>query len=192
MARISNFQNMQLDYAVADGMSKQNGRIMMHHIYLPGTLSFNTVALLHNPAFSTQNSTGSITFSFGLYSLNVSTLSLANSASGSTSYTKSNTKGVYFVTLATSATQDISPGEWYFAFMSSTSGGPATSAGNGMICNNPNNITGGSAAYGGPFVRGMFTATTTAFPASIATSNMSKEATSTSIPTTHPYILITS
>lgn len=172
--------------STGDNLSNQIGRMMMHHVYVPGSISFNNVAFMFmGQASSTR--VISMTFSFGLYSLNVSTLSLANSASKSSTFSSTNTV-LQMITMITSATQDITPGDWWFGFMSSTSSG--TTAGSfGLAVNSPNQPA-GSVAYGGPFERGMFTATTAAFPASINTANMSKEATSTSVPSRHPYILI--
>jgi len=119
--------------------------------------------------------------SFGLYSLNGATLSLANSAAASRTATSG---GEGWMTLATSATQDITPGDWYFAVKSSTAG----YAGYMFHCLNAKQI---NSAYLGPFYRGWFSVSTGDMPASIATSDMVKEGSSSPAQSqNYPYILI--
>lgn len=148
---------------------------------IPGSISFNKVALLFT-AGPGGTTTYSATVSLGLYSLNGATLSIANSASGSISVSANST---FWLTLGTSATQDITPGNWYYGFISSTNGGsPAYLAiGNG-------NGEGGGA--GGVLVRGVATATTNALPSSIETSVFRKQEASgwTTNDGRMPYILI--
>lgn len=141
------------------------GSLMLYGYYVPGSISFNTLAMLMSASGTTAKT---LSISWGLYSLNGSTLSLANSASFSSN---PGANALSWITLNTSATQDITPGNWYFGYMSSTSGQSdlfviALGGVGGLKSQIP---------HGGPFVRGHFTASTSAFPASIATSNLSKE-----------------
>ena len=98
---------------------------------------------------------------------------------------RSGNVNIRWTTLITSATQNISAGNWYFGFFLSN-----TYSNNGLgsiLCwGNNQNISNG--VYGGPFIRGVFSTTTNAMPASIHTSNMNKETTNET--TRHPYILI--
>ena len=181
MPRLNVFQNYPVMHDGPNNTLLGNGSLHVFGVYIPGSISFNTIALFFT-ASGTTAKTASI--SFGLYSLNGSTLSLANSASTSTNPT-ANT-GLW-ITLSTSANQDITPGNWYFAVMSSTSSNSRMSLGV-----NPNfqafNFIGG---YGGPFVKGVLSASTTAMPASIATSDLSKEGSNSNQSLQfQPYILI--
>ena|SRR3990167_3393687 len=143
----------------------------IHHVYIPGSISFNNIAVIWSAT------TGNNSISFGLYSLNDSTLSLANSASQATSF-----NGFSWVSLVTSATQNITPGDWYFGIIVSSSGRVS------IVRNVGRSATGG--AYGGPFVIGVYSITS-AMPSSIATSGISLEGAINSLePTIHPYILI--
>ena len=128
-----------------------------HAVNIPLSLSFGYPIVLYTAARTT---THNATFQFGLYSLNVSTLSLANSASATTSFNAQTFTS--WVSMVTSATQNISPGAWYFAFNVTRSGGnPGGWFGNSSI-----NLGNASPV----FVRGRMTASTNAMPASIATS----------------------
>lgn len=152
--------------------------LRIHGIELEGSLSFNTPAII----VSQGHTAATLTFSLGLYSLSGSTLSLANSASNTFN---TNANGLRWMTLVTSVAQNVTPGNWYFAILYTSGGNAAVSI--------FNNSGGGfsQGGYGGVFVRGYYSATTGAFPASIATSNMTKEGTdSAGLSTVHPYVLI--
>ena len=97
------------------GVSNQ-GTLSVHAVNIPLSISFNNVVVLQRftPADSRTQSV-----SFGLYSLNGNTLSLANSASAVVTYSAASTGWLSFVT---SATQNITPGTWYFAVNVSSSG----------------------------------------------------------------------
>lgn len=130
--------------------------LSIHAVNIPLSISFNNVL-----ALLSESNSGSATIRFGLYSLSGSTLSLANSASAA--ITMGNAYS--WQSFATSATQNISPGAWYFALMVSSEGASSLSFyGNSSV--NP-----GDAVPGG-FLRGRMTASTAAMPASIATSDM--------------------
>lgn len=107
------------------------------------------------------------TISFGLYSLNGSTLSLANSGSATSA---SAGVGVThsWMTFNLSATQNISAGMWWFGLMGSSSSTAAGMRGLAFLAAvsiNPGN------AFPYPLA-GRGTASTAALPASIATSNL--------------------
>lgn len=149
--------------------------LRVHGVFLPGSISFNNIVYYR----SVGNTANTQSVSFGLYSLNGSTLSLANSASGTNSVRNAGS----WVTLITSATQDITPGNWYFAFLKFSAGA------NGSILV-PNYAIASGGAYGGVFVRGVLSVTTNALPASIATSDFIKEGITNSSYAAQPYILI--
>jgi hypothetical protein len=186
-ARINAFENFPLANVVsAFNAGNSIGSLLCHYVYIPGSLSFNNIAILFNGTAQAAN-TKSVTFSIGIYTRNGSTLSLLNSASKSNTYGPSDS--LSFVTMVTSAAMDLTQGNYYLAFMSSTGGG-ASSAGYGLIANAFNQSI-GNTTYGGPFFRGRFSVTTSSMPASIATSDMVKEG-NTSTRTSHPYIIISS
>lgn len=137
----------------AANLAYSNGTLSIHAVNIPLSISYNNVVVLLS-----QNS-GSFTLQHGLYSLNASTLSLANSASRAITVTA----GLSWVSMATSATQNISPGAWYFGFNILSGGSSSISFfGNSSIA--PGN------AVPGGFLRGRVTGSTNAMPASIATS----------------------
>lgn len=172
--RINQFQNLPQGYFVITA-SYVNGRLCMQVANIAGSLSFNNLAMIMSASGTTAKT---LSISFGLYSLNGSTLSLANSAFFSSNPAAN---ALSWITLATSATQDITPGTWFFAYIQSTSG------------NNNMSLMGGglrsaNVGYGGPFFRGIYSAATGALPASIATSDMIAEG--TTVQFNQPYVLI--
>ena len=149
-----------------------HGTLSVHAVNIPLSLSFGFPIVL----VSRPNSGGQQTIQFGLYSLNGSTLSLANSASNSVSFSSA----VSWISLVTSATQNISPGAWYFginALSSQTS--------NLLFYGNNSENLGNASPV---FLRGRMTASTNAMPASIATSNLDI---TWSYAVRQPYIIIT-
>src|SRR3990167_2181039 len=154
-------------------IARSNGTLSIHAVNIPLSLSFNSPVVL----VSRPNSGGQQTVQFGLYSLNGSTLSLANSASNSISFSSA----VSWISMVTSATQNISPGAWYFAlnFLSSQTSNLSMYANSSI---NPGN------AIPGGFLMGRMTASTNAMPASIATSDLDITG---SDATRQPYIIIT-
>ena len=161
-----------------------NGTLSFHAVNIPLSISFNKVVMLLNRTASL--SAGSLVYSamFGLYSMTGGTLSLANSASGNANINSSDITAAItrWVTLATSATQVITPGQWYFAFahLSSATNWGVSYLGNSSI--NPGN------AIPGGFLMGRMTASTNAMPGSIATSDLDITG---SDATRQPYIIIT-
>lgn len=99
------------------------------------------------------------TVSIGLYSITGSTLSLANSVSMNVTLTDPTWASI----TATSATQNITPGTWYFGINAAT-GGAITAQGQTIVA--PGN------AFPGGFIGGVATATTNGLPASVATSSL--------------------
>lgn len=180
--RLNKFESFPLIHRGATNVLLGNASLHVLGVVIPGSISFNNLAVI----LSQGNTGASVTLSFGLYSLNGSTLSLANSASRSFN---TNANGLSWITLATSATQDITPGNWYFALMSSVSGGAENMS---ILCNALGNIGPSGIVYGGVFVRGVATASTSVLPSSIATSALSKEQASAGADeeTLQPYILI--
>lgn len=151
--RISQFINFPL-YLLTN-VAPTDAVLRIRQFYIPGSISFNTVAWLGH-----RTGGPTVTASFGLYSLNGSTLSLANSASNSF-----NVNNTQWRTMVTSATQDITPGNWYLAWMHDDSTGSVAA-----YCQDYPRATDGGP--GGPFFAGSYSVTTTAFPASIDTSEM--------------------
>lgn len=134
--------------------------LVIHAVNIPLSLSFNYPVFLVSVTNSTSARTQS--FYFGLYSLTGSTLSLANSAATTINVGASASMYSWF-TMATSATQNITPGAWYFALNVSTSGaGGLALYGNSSI--NPGN------AIPGGFLMG-HKSNVTNMPASVATSD---------------------
>ena len=132
-----------------------------------GTLSFVPFTPSDSISIGTLNfyvsrSSGSKTLSIGLYSLTGSSLSLANSWSLNTS----NTQGPYVSLTATSAGQNITPGNWWLGILYSSGTDQSRFAFYGQSTINPGN------AFPGGFIGGRMTASTAALPASIATSDL--------------------
>lgn len=142
------------------GGTASNGFLMLHGIVLPGSISLNTLAFIVNGVGTTAKT---LSLSFGLYSMNGASLSLANSGSTSTNPAVNMTS---WLTLSMSATQDITPGNWYFAVISATAGQSGLFLGAGSLDNFVH------AAYGGKFVHGFHSVTQTDVPASVATSDL--------------------
>lgn len=179
-------------------------------IELGDSISWNSVALIfQNYDLISTTKSGSYsgyksdTINIGLYSLTGNTLNLVNSASISTSFssTAGGTSTYERVTMqvsnwmiltATSATSNLTPGNWFLAYFYSTNGSFSGSGGSSAFTPYydafyPNNVEDLlNVAYGGPFYRGKSSTTVNALPASVATSNLTK---SDEI-LTHPYILI--
>lgn len=146
----------------------------------PGSLSFNNLAIL----LSRGHTSASVTYSFGLYSMNVGTLSLANSGS---MVETNGANGISWRTLATSATQDITPGNWYFAMLKATAGNTSIAA---WGYNGIGGATDTAYDYAGSFVLGVYSVTTSGLPSAINTSEMFKVPHATTSDDEIPYILI--
>ena len=161
--------------------SVNHGSLSFFGFNLGDSISFNTLNLpvnINNDGVNTASST----YRIGLYSLNGSTLSLANSISGSSTFTDINNPVALYISMtATSATQNITPGTWYFGILVSTGGhSDGYIFGHDLI--NPGN------AFPAGFIAGRMTASTTAMPGSIATSDLDITG---SDAMQYPYILLT-
>lgn len=134
-----------------------NGILSFSPITPTDSISIGTINFLYSAANGTK------TLSVGLYSLNSSTLSIANSWSGTINTSVGTAR--YVSLSATSATQNITPGTWWLGILISTSGTAALSL-YGQTSLNPQN------AFPGAFIQGIMTDSTAALPASIATSDL--------------------
>lgn len=135
-----------------------------------GTLSFFPFNLYESLSFSVvnfpvqgENANRTVSYSLGLYSLTGSSISLANSISGTR--TQNNTEAYYVSLTATSAAQNITPGTWWFGFLASTGGNANVS-----LLGQSNVIPGNS--FPGSFIQGRMTDSTNALPGSYATSDL--------------------
>lgn len=147
-----------------------NNTLSVHAVNIPLSLSFNTpVVLFRAQTLVSTDFTATAQVYLGLYSLNGSTLSLANSASASSTYSSNGGQFTSWMSLNTSATQNITPGTWYFGIVGSISGSGGGGIGFPLWGNS--SINPGNAIPGG-FLMGRMTASTTAMPASIATSDL--------------------
>lgn len=168
MARLNVFEPYLLNYSASVGtygVGVGGRNLRIYQAYVPGSLSFNNLIMAISASGTTAKT---LSIMFGLYSLNGSTLSLANSGSVSTN-PAANTFA--WITLATSATQDITPGNWFFGFLTSSSSNSRLSILMARGYSGANELL----AYGGPYFRGGIATTATNLPASIATSDLAKE-----------------
>ena len=161
--RINIFENLPVLHRGLQASLVANS-LSIQGVYIPGSISFNTIAIYLSGSGGVSEN---LTIRFGLYSLNGSTLSLANSASLQTALSLGQIMNS-ILTLNTSATQDITPGNWYLGIVGETSLGGSFS----MVGAVSNSL--GNGTYGGPFIWGYYSASTTGLPASIATSDMIK------------------
>lgn len=148
-----------------NNVAYSNGTLSVHAVNIPLSISFNNVVALisfGSDAGGISSFQGSI--QFGLYSMNAGTLSLENSAGKAVSVNGGNS----WISMVTSATENVTPGAWYFGFNIFTNGVlPHTSA--SFYANS--SIAPGNAIPGG-FIMGHVTASTNAMPTSIATSDL--------------------
>jgi hypothetical protein len=141
--------------------------LSVHAVNIPLSLSFNYPVLLFTRGANDATRQGGASIQFGLYSLNVSTLSLENSASNTVSWLGANSSTLW-ISLVTSATQNITPGAWYFALNVSSSTNNAGAANFRLFGNSSINPGNANPAM----VMGRMTVSTNAIPASIATSDL--------------------
>lgn len=132
-----------------------NGTLIFGPISPQESISWNIL----NLPFS--NASGSKTLSIGLYSLNGGTLSLANSASRNLTGAAA---GWLSIT-DTSATQNITPGNWWLGIVISTSGTSNFSISGATLAALLN-------AFPGGFIGGRMTDSTNALPSSYVTSDL--------------------
>ena len=158
-----------------------NGTLSVHAVNIPLSVSFNNVVAFMSIS-SAALSALSGTLQFGLFSLNGSTLSLANSASNTVQHNAESALSWY--SMVTSATQNVSPGPWYFGVNFFTGGIATDHSSASFFCNTSLN------AVNAPpiLVLGRMTDSTNAMPNSIATSNLDITGFDA---TRQPYIIIT-
>lgn len=136
-----------------------------------------------NLAFSnaSTDSTNGFTFKFGLYSLNGSTLSLANSISKTRSFSTGNQNG--FLSMSdTSATQNITPGTWFWGLVISSDSNSS------LLLYNVEASVGKQNAFPGGFIGGVMTDSTNALPSAYSTSDLDTTGT---LEMATPYIILT-
>lgn len=153
-----------------------------------GSISLLTINMAHSIS-RTASADISLTYSLGLYSLSGSTLSIANSLSGAFS---TQTQGINlaqrgFISIAnTSATQNLTPGTWFWGILVSTTANTSQSAADSLIGGNTNNPAN---AFPGAFMGGRMTESTNALPGTYATSNLDITGSDAMF---FPYILLSS
>jgi hypothetical protein len=209
-----------------------NGNMYLNLIQMGAAVSWNHIAVIVSGSFNITfpfSSTASqsyrltgrndISCSLGLYSLTGATLNLVNSCSktlsisrtasatraagSATTITNCSTSYYSWLTLVTSATSNITDGNWFLGyFFSSSAAGTSSRTGAGVSASGAitapatNAYYAGNATsissdmYGGPFAAGSYPSgnTTNALPASIATSDAVKY----EAPPNNCYVLISS
>lgn len=144
-------------------MTYAKGSLLFFGFNIYESISFKTANMVIS---GNANSNGDVSISLGLYSLNSSTLSLANSISRG--ITRPSWDNPIYISLSdTSANQNISPGTWYWGLVISGT----TTAQNVTRLIGQQNIDPLNAFPGG-FIGGRMTDTTNALPVSYETSNL--------------------
>ena len=157
---------------------------MQIHPYQFPNLTYDRVVLaIHNTNSSNSSGSHTLSFWFALYTKNGSTLSLYDSGSASYAITHSGTAGIYAslsglraITIPNSSS--VSEGAYWLAFMSRTSSAGANGSYSLAQVSQMNSALTGmfSAAANGtvqwPLGRGVYTASTTAFPNGIGFSDI--------------------
>ena len=145
---------------MADDLARvSNGTLSFFAFNVFDSISLNTV----NIAFSMSNAVNTQSVSLGLYSMNGSTLSLANSLSNTR--TAGAGSSVYLGFTNPSSAQNITPGTWYWGILISTAGNSALDLIGQSVINALN-------GFPGAFVGGRMTDSTAALPASYATASL--------------------
>lgn len=129
-----------------------------------------------------QNLAQTKSFSLGLYSVNGSTLSLANSLSRTFSTNNGNGISRFISLSAVSSAQNITPGTWFWGLLGRTAG-----ASNFSIYGRNSNLAAFN-AFPGSFIGGSATVSTNALPATVATSDLDITG---DVEMFEPYILLT-
>lgn len=137
-----------------------DGNLTIMPFNILDSISWMTINLLVRSS-SSANQTHTILL--GLYSLNNSTLSLANSVSQSMS-TAGNGRA-WMSMIDTSANQNITPGTWFFGIIGRTGGTDGFQLG-GNSNTVPQNV------FPGGFIGGSYSVTTAALPATIGTTEV--------------------
>lgn len=152
-----NFQPNQ-DFVPPNLIQASHGTMSFLPINIFDSLSWATI----NVPFGCGDTAKSVSMFVGLYSLNVSTLSLANQVSRT--FTVANASTGWVSATSTSA-QNITPGTWWLGlvFNYSSSSNFSVNAKNQLSANN---------AFPGSFIGGRMTASTNALPSTVATSDL--------------------
>lgn len=169
MAQLNFVQNY--NFHPTDTVGVTNGTLLFFAQNIEDSISLATINLLNRITISSLANI-SFTYSLGLYSMTGNTLSLANSVS--LSYNSNNLIGnetinIYVSGTATSATQNITPGTWYWGIVGTSSGSVLASADYsflGGLSANPQN------AFPSFFIGGRMTDSTNNLPSSYATSDL--------------------
>ena len=157
---------LNFEYNIAFGGSYDinisNGTLSFFPFLIRDSISIGTFNILIEYGASSSKTQ---TFSLGLYSLTGSTLSIANSWSGTAGSTGTASARLWVSLTATSAAQNITPGAWWFGMLVSTSNQSAITFLGGSNINPAN-------AFPAGFYVGRMTDSTNALPSSYATSNL--------------------
>jgi len=143
----------------ADSIAMINGSLSFVPFQVWDSMSLLTINLF----FDQGNANKTFSISLGLYSISGVNLSLYNS--GSVSKSISSGRGWISIT-DFSATQNISPGTWWFGILPSTAGNSSVSLMGLSTLINPAN------AFPGGFIHGNMSVSTAALPGSYATSDL--------------------
>lgn len=144
----------------------------------------DSISLLSVNIMYSQTNAGTFTVSLGLYSVNGSTLSLANSLSA----TKSNTGGAQYMSFtATSQTQNITPGQWYWGYVVTSAGGNSVA---GFIGNQAFGNSVPTNTIPNFFVGGRMTVSTAGLPSNVAITDIDASISTSGI-SVFPTIILT-
>jgi len=168
-------------YADREAVTGQNGAgtIVFDPEILPAVQFDRIYFPLVNTNSSNSSGSHSLSFNIGIYTRNVSTLSLLLSTSRSTAITHSGTAGSYSLfsgmrLFTIGMTTTLTAGEYWLAFQSNTTSGGANGSYSNMVqSNQASNFLGhfGSShntTYQMTMGQGVYTATSAAMPASVA------------------------
>lgn len=169
MPQLNIFENGSVMNRLEMNSFNEARNLQFIYAFIPGSISFNNVAALLQATVTTSN-TYSVQFDFGLYSYNGGTLSLANSASFSHSMSSSQATFISWMTMVTSATQNITPGDWWFGIRYGLGNPNNNNYGLAVM----GNLPGIAAPPAGIMTHGFSSTSTAALPASVATSGLSK------------------
>jgi hypothetical protein len=157
------------NFLPSDSSSFTSRNVYFLPMHFPDNISFNTLNFLFQGGYNGQNC--SFSFSFGLYSLTGSTLTLVNWISKTAGFKIAPPQ--YLSATATSSAQNITPGTWFIgmfwdrATFTSTAAFPdyvfwGNTILNGWVTNN----------FPAGFIGGRMSVTTNALPATVATSDV--------------------
>ncbi len=172
MARLNIFENAPFVELGVQGQLGAARNLQFLYVYLPGSLSFNKVAMFIDRA-TTLITSQSLSIDIGVYTYNAGTLSLMNSAGFSTSNSAAEATSRGWVTFATSAAQDLPPGEYWLGVRHTVNGTEVGVDHNYRVFLNAS-TPGNGAAPLGPLYHGFSSTTASALPASVATSDLSR------------------